>query len=99
MGRKKGFDNGKISAVIKVLVANPDGMWLRRIAEEVGLSPATIAKYVEGVLKPLVDDVSLGESGKPIIRVIKLKPVVLERLQEGKNINEIMKLLRILNKI
>ncbi|MFH0832150.1 MAG: hypothetical protein V1900_00290 [Candidatus Aenigmatarchaeota archaeon] len=98
MGRKKGFDDRKISSIVRALRANPDGIWLRRLSEELGMAPATVAKYVEGILKPLVDDSSLG-NGKPIIRVIKLKPFVLERLQEGKDITEIMKLLRVLNKI
>lgn len=99
MGRKKGLDKRKIGAIINVLIANPDGIWLRRIAEETKLSPATVAHYIETALKPLVEDTSLGKTEKPLLRVIRLKPFVLERLQEGKDINDIIKILDLMKKI
>ncbi|MEM7819529.1 MAG: hypothetical protein QXD48_01730 [Candidatus Aenigmatarchaeota archaeon] len=99
MGRKKGFDNKKIGIIISILLANPDGIWLRRIAEEAKLSPATVAHYIETVLVPFVEDVSIGKEGKPLLRVIRLKPFVAERLKEGKSLNQIMKFLGILRKI
>ena len=82
MGRKKGFDKRKITSIIGVLANNPEGLWLRRIAEETKLHPSTVTKYIDTLLKPLVEDVSLGGTGKPLLRVIKLKPFVLERLHE-----------------
>jgi hypothetical protein len=99
MGRKKGLDKKKTGAIINVLIANPDGIWLRRIAEETKLSPATVAHYIETALKPLVEDTSLGKTEKPLLRVIRLKPFVLERLREGRNINDIMKILDLMKKI
>jgi len=97
MPRKKGFDKGKIMSIIGVLVNNPDGIWLRRIAKETKLHPSTVTKYIDTLLKPLVEDVSLGGSGKPLLRVIKLKPFVLERLQQGKSLDKIMKILKLMN--
>lgn len=98
MGRKKGFDEKKISRIVTVLAANPDGIWLRRIAKESGYSPTTVSHYIGTILAPLLDDVSLG-AGKPLLRVVKLKPFVLEKLQEGRDIRQIMKILRLMGKI
>ena len=99
MGRKKGFDEKKIVGIIRVLLANPDGIWLRQVARETGLSPATVAKYMDTALKPLVEESSLGQSEKPLLRVVKLRPFVIERLQEGKSLADIMKILRLLSKV
>ena len=99
MGRKKGFDKNKITKIIEVLARNPDGIWIRRIAAELKLSPTTVTKYIDSILKPLIEDVSLGGSGKPLLRVIRLKPFVLERFHEGKSIEQIMKILRLMNKL
>jgi len=99
MGRKKGLDKNKIATILNVLLANPDGIWLRRIAEQAKLSPTTVSHYIGTVLKPLVDDTTLGNTEKPLLRVIKLKPFVIERLQEGQDINQIMKVLNLMKKI
>ena len=97
MGRKKGFDKKKITAIIGVLANNPDGIWLRRIAEETGIHHSTVSKYIDTLLKPLVEDVSLGGTGKPLLRVIKLKPFVIERLQQGDSLDKILRLLKLMN--
>ncbi len=99
MGRKKGFDEKKIISIVRVLLANPEGLWLRQIAKETQLSPATVGKYMDTALASLVEENSLGRSDKPLLRVIKLKPFVFERLQEGKSLSDIMKILRLLSKI
>ncbi len=98
MGRKAGFDKNKINAILQVLVSNPEGIWLRRIAKETGLHPSTVTKYVDGILRPLVDDTTLGDK-KPFLRVIRLKAVVMEKIQEGKDIDQIMKFLEVVSKI
>lgn len=99
MGRKKGFNANKISAIIGVLIKNQDGMWIRELARQTGMHPTTITKYVEGVLNPLVEDVSLGSTSKHLLRVIKLKPFVIERLEQGQSLDKIMKMLSLMNKI
>ena len=100
MGRKKGHDNRKMVVIFSVLASNPDGLWLRRLAKESALSPATVSHYLNTALKSLIEEVSLGEGDKKtLLRVIKLKPFVFEKLQEGKDINEILKLLKLIEKI
>jgi hypothetical protein len=99
MGRKKGLDKKKIGAIIGVLIENQDGIWLRRIAEETNLSPSTVSHYIETALRPLIEETSLGKTAKPLLRVIRLKPFVIERLQEGRDINQVMKVLDLMKKI
>jgi hypothetical protein len=99
MGRKKGLDQKKIATIIGVLVRNPDGIWLRRIASDAKLSPMTVSHYLNTVLAPFVEETTLGGSEKPHLRVIRLKPIVIEKLEEGKDIQQIMKILNIMNKI
>ncbi|MFC2143332.1 hypothetical protein ACFLQN_02945 [Candidatus Aenigmatarchaeota archaeon] len=98
MGRKPGLDQKKVVMILSVLIRNPDGIWLRKIAKETGLHPSTVGKYVDSILSPLVDDNSLGDS-KPFLRVIKLKPFIMQKLQEGMDIKQILKLIRITEKI
>ena len=98
MGRKKGFDERKIGKIVSVLASNPDGIWIRRIAKDASYSPTTVSHYVTTVLAPLLEDNSLG-TGKPLLRVIRLKPFVFEKLREGRDIRQIMKLLRLMSKI
>ena len=98
MGRKKGFDSKKIGSIVKVLLDNQDGIWISRIAEIAGLHPTTVTKYLEGPLAPLIEDNSLG-AGKPILRVIRLKPFVIDKLQQGQSFDQIMRFLRLMDKI
>ena len=99
MGRKKGFDEEKIGKIVAVLIANPDGIWINRIAESTKLHPTTVTKYVEGILRPLVEDTTLAGKQRAYLRIIKLKPFVIERLQAGSNIRQIMKILRLISKV
>lgn len=99
MGRKKGFNSKKIGLILSVLMKNQDGMWIREIARQTRMHPTTVTKYVEGVLKPLLDDVSLGNTSKHLLRIIKLKPFVIERLEQGQSLDKIMKMLNLMNKI
>jgi len=98
MGRKKGFDERKIANIIGVLYKHPDGMWIRQIAREAGINHATVIRYIDSILRPMVEDVSLG-SEKRILRIIRLKSFVIEQLQAGKNIQDIVKMLRLLSKV
>ena len=98
-GRPRGFDRRKIATIVTVLANNPDGIWLRRVADEAKLSPATVGFYADSVLAPLLEDSRLGKEGKPILRVLRLKPYVLERIQEGKSIDQVLKILGLMSKI
>ncbi len=97
-GRKKGYDNAKIAAIISALIRNPDGLWIRKIAEETGLHPSTVSKYLDTVLRPMVETTTLGE-GKPILRVVRLQPLALAKLQKGENIAQIIRYLSLINKV
>ena len=82
MGRKPGLNERKVLTIIQVLLEHPDGIWLRQVAKETGLSPSTVARYLETILQPLVEENSL-RAGKPLLRVVNLKPFVTDRLQAG----------------
>lgn len=97
MGRKPGLDEKKIASIVSALSRYPDGIWLRKLAEETGLNHATVAKYIDRALKPLTEDNSLGSGSKPLLRVIRLKPVVLEELQKGKDLQHILKILKMMS--
>lgn len=97
MGRKRGFDDKKIGAIISALYSNPDGVWIRRIARETKLHPNTVSKYVDTALKPLLEDVSLAGEKRAMLRIIRLKPFVIEKLAEGRNLQQILKILKLMN--
>lgn len=97
MGRKKGFDEKKIASIVGYLYRNPEGVWLRNLSKNVALSPATVAKYMDGILKPLVEETRLGAGDKPLLRVIRLRPSVLQELQKGRDLQQIMKILKMMS--
>ena len=99
MGRRAGFDEKKIGSIIVVLYQNPDGIWISRIAEVTKLHPTTVTKYIEGILANLVEDTTLAGKTRAYLRIIRLKPFVIEKLREGRDIRQIMKLLRLMSKI
>lgn len=100
MGRKPGLNPEKTGRIIGILVANPDGLWLREIARKCGCTHATISRYLNSSsLKPLILDDSIGNPEKPALRLIRLKPFVIERLQQGQSFDQIMRFLRLMDKI
>lgn len=98
MGRRPGLDERKVLAIVQVLLNHRDGVWLRQLAKETSLSPSTVARYLDTILRPLVDENSLG-TGKPLLRVVKLRPFVIERLEAGQTLTEAMRVVRLLNRI
>jgi DNA-binding IclR family transcriptional regulator len=96
MGRKPGFDTAKINVIITALYENQEGLWIRRLAKVTGLHPSTVTKYVEGAISSLVDVRVLGE--KPMLKVVSLKPIVLQKLEEGQKIGDILKYLKMINR-
>ncbi|MBI2233372.1 MAG: hypothetical protein HYU56_05635 [Candidatus Aenigmarchaeota archaeon] len=97
MGRKKGFDEKKIAAIIEFLHTNQDGVWIRRIARETGMDNHTVTKYIDTLLRPLIEDVSLAGESKTMLRVVRLKPFVIEKLAEGRSVQQILKILKLIN--
>jgi len=98
-GRPSGYNINNIVAIAKVLVENPDGLWLRKIAKKANLHPNTVSNYLNTILSPLVEDISLGDNEKPIIRVIRLKPSVYKKIRDGANIIDILKFSQIIKNI
>lgn len=98
-GRPIGSDQQKLAVVVKILAENPEGIWLRKIAKKAGLHPTTVGNYMDSVLSPLIEDVSLGSDQKPIIRVIKLKASVMRRLEEGATLRQILQLSSVLRSV
>ena len=99
MGRKPGLSSIKISRIMGVLIANNGGIWVREIARQTGYTHATVARYLNTSLKPLLIDESLGKPERPLLRVVRLKPFVLERLQEGKSLDQVMRMLKMFESV
>ena len=89
-GRPRGADMRKVLRVIHVLAREPQGLWLREISKRCGIHPTTVSNYANTILSPLLEDVSLGSDEKPILRVLKLKDWVFERLERGEDIRRII---------
>ncbi len=96
MGRKPGLDERKVLSIVQVLLSNPDGLWLRQLAKEAQLAPSTVSRYLDTVLHSLVEDTPLGGE-KPLLRVVKLKPFVIQRLEAGQTLADIMRILRLIS--
>lgn len=98
-GRPKGVSTEKIALIVSALYKNPEGLWLRELAKRTRLHPSTVSSYLKGVLKPVVIESMLGPEEAPILRVIRLKLVVSERLSKGEPLAEIVRSIRLLDKI
>lgn len=97
-GRKPGFNPDKIKAILSALAASPEGLWLRQLAVQTGLHPSTISRYVNTALKSMIEEQSLGaDDKKPIIKVIRLKPYVIEQLNQGKSVAAIYKIMKVIS--
>jgi len=98
-GRKPGNDPKKMRGIIQVLLNHQEGIWIRQIAKEANVHPTTATKYIEGVLMPMVEIQLLGvNTVKPLLKVVRLKPIVIEKLEQGQKISEILRFLDLLNR-
>ncbi|MCD6215842.1 MAG: hypothetical protein J7J92_02065 [Candidatus Aenigmarchaeota archaeon] len=98
-GRPSKIDVKKISKIIGVLYKNPDGLWLRELSKNAGLHPSTVNLYIERSLKPLLIDERIGNDEKPLLRIIRLKPIVIQRLDQGQRLSDILKYIKLIEKI
>jgi len=97
MPRPKGYNSKTIAVLIGILASKPEGLWIRRLAKEAKLHPSTVSRYLAGPLKPFVETTPLGSpDSRPLLVVVRLKPIVLQRLAEGANLGDIMKLLSLM---
>ncbi|MCD6381493.1 MAG: hypothetical protein J7L43_00755 [Candidatus Aenigmarchaeota archaeon] len=97
-GRPPGPDLNKVAIILKVLVEHPEGLWLRAVARGAGVNPMTVSNYANTILRPFLEDVSLGDE-KPILRVLKLRPWALERIEKGASLNELLRFSKILKSV
>lgn len=97
-GRPSKMDINKTSKIVAVLYKNPDGLWLREIAKRTGLHPSTINAYIERGLRPLLIDERIGTEEKTLLRIIRLKPIVIQRLDQGQRLSGILKYVKLIEK-
>lgn len=72
MPRPKGPDLEKIKKIRKVLLKNPNGLWIREIARKTSLDDSTISRYLAGYMKGEIKNTFPNVKGK-LIKVVKLK--------------------------
>ena len=93
-------DPKKIVRIIQILARYPEGTWIRRIAREAKLHPTTVSRYLSGPLAALVEENTLGSpEGKPLLKVVRLKSTVLERLQQGSTIAQVLRYVGLIEKV
>jgi len=82
MDSKKG---ARIDKIISLLVASPDGLWLREIAKKTKIPIATLHRYIESDLADVVDSLGVkDEKGRHFgLRIIRLKPKILDVVESG----------------
>ena len=82
---KKTQDSEKIKRIIKILLENPDGIWLRKLSRESKLPLSTVHYYLEGQMANLVENIGVrDEEGHFFgVRVIKLRNGVFNQLTNG----------------
>ncbi len=92
----RGINTEKLSRLVRALYEHPDGLWVRELSRRSGLASSTVHHYLN-LLSPLLEETGLGE--RPLIRVVRFRPEVMERLDRGMTISELVKMLEILRKI
>ena len=97
MPREPGYDPQRIARILAILAKHPEGIWLRKLAQESGMTHATVGKYVDGPLAPVVEVTALGE--KPLLKVVRLKPAVQQKLGEGLTLEQVMRLMNLIGKV
>lgn len=95
MARPK-YDKETVESLLKVLVKHPDGVWLSKLAKEADVPISTTAYYLDNQLKNLVYERAFGDR-KPVIRVVSLRPRVLESLEKGVSFSRIVRLMKIIS--
>lgn len=91
---QNSYDEEKVERIVEALMANPDGLWLRKLAEEADVPVSTLHRYVEGFLSPLIDNVGVRDDEGQFfgVRVIRLRSGVRKRLEEGTSFEKLMKM-------
>lgn len=98
-GRPPGPDMNKVAIILRVLAEAPDGLWLREVARRANVNPMTVSNYANTILRPFLEDVSLGSEEKPILRVLRLKPWVIEKIKKGASLRELLRFSDIMKRV
>ena len=99
MARPKN-DPKKIVAIVQILARYPDGTWIRSIARDAKLHPTTVSHYLSGPLASLVEESTLGSPDrKPLMRIVRLKPAIFERIQKGDTVRQILRLADLIQRV
>jgi hypothetical protein len=97
MARPK-YNPETIKKLMSILVKYPDGIWMSKLAREADVPLSTTSYYLDNQISAFIDEQTLGEE-REIIRVIKLKPFVFQKLQEGMNLQKIMKIIKLIKDV
>lgn len=89
----RAYDEAKVKRVIEALIAYPDGLWLRKLAQEAKVPTTTLHRYLEGFLAPFVENVGVRNDAGHFfgVRVVRLRPGALKRLQDGVPLAQLLK--------
>ena len=93
---EKTPDFKKIKRMVRVLLANPDGIWLRKLSRESKLPLSTVHYYIEGIMANMVDNVGARDEDGHFfgIRLIRLKNGIFGQLCNGDLDPTLRKILR-----
>ena len=86
----------KLAKLVKVMYDNPDGLWIRQMARVSGLPVSTVHHYLQ-MLSPLTEETQLGE--RPLMRVVRFRPEIMKKLDQGMSVNELVRIIRILKSV
>lgn len=70
MGRRAGPSNKKILEIKQCLKKHSNGIWIREIARQTGISKSTVHRYISQFMK---DDVKEVISISKLVKIFKLK--------------------------
>jgi len=97
MARPRGYNSKIVAVLLGTLASKPEGLWIRRLAKEAKVHPSTVSRYLSGPLRTFVETSPLGSpDSRPLLIVVRLKPIVLQRLAEGASLADIMRLLSVM---
>lgn len=86
-------DEDKIEKLINTLRKYPQGIWLRKLSRESGVSLSTVHYYINNVIDSFIVSKGAKDSDGNYfgIRLIKLKDGVKNHLESGRSITYLMK--------
>ncbi|UCG94982.1 MAG: hypothetical protein JSV92_02935 [archaeon] len=89
-------DLQKIRKIIRVLLANPDGIWLRKLSRESKLPLSTVHYYLESTMANMVENIGArDEDGKFFgVRLVRLKNGIFNQLSNGDPDSSLRKVLK-----